>query len=70
MEVLPLGVDAIPHYARIRVELERAGRIIGANDLLMAAHALATDSILVSHNTREFQRVQGLRIEDWLAVPE
>jgi tRNA(fMet)-specific endonuclease VapC len=66
VEVLPLGLDVIEHYARIRVELERAGTILGANDLLIAAHALATDSILVTHNLREFARVRGLKYEDWL----
>lgn len=66
VEILPLGLDVIEHYARIRVELERAGTIIGANDLLIAAHALATDSILVSNNLREFSRVKGLKYENWL----
>jgi tRNA(fMet)-specific endonuclease VapC len=66
VEILPLGLDVIEHYARIRVELERAGTTIGANDLLIAAHALATDLILVTHNLREFSRVRGLKYEDWL----
>ena len=66
VEILPLGLDVIEHYARIRVELERAGTIIGANDLMIAAHALAADLILVTHNLREFSRVRGLRYEDWL----
>jgi|SRR5271156_2737408 len=66
LDILPLGLDVIDHYARIRVELERAGRIIGANDLLIAAHTVAADSILVTNNIREFARVKGLRIENWL----
>jgi len=66
VEILPLGLDVIEHYARIRVELERAGTVIGANDLLIAAHALAADLILVTHNLREFSRVKGLKYEDWL----
>jgi tRNA(fMet)-specific endonuclease VapC len=66
VEILMLGLDVIEHYARIRVELERAGTIIGANDLMIAAHALATDLILVTHNLREFSRVKGLQYEDWL----
>lgn len=66
VEILPLGLDVIEHYARIRVELERAGTIIGANDLLIAAHALVADLILVTHNLREFSRVRGLKYEDWL----
>jgi tRNA(fMet)-specific endonuclease VapC len=66
IEILPLGLDVIEHYARIRVELERAGTIIGANDLLIAAHALAIDGILVTNNVREFSRVKGLKYENWL----
>ncbi len=66
VEILMLGLDVIEHYARIRVELERAGTIIGANDLMIAAHALAADLILVTHNLREFSRVKGLQYEDWL----
>ncbi len=66
IEILPLGLDVIGHYARIRVELERAGKIIGANDLLIAAHALAIDAVLVTANVREFSRVKGLKYENWL----
>ena len=54
------------HYAEIRLELERIGRPAGANDLI-AAHARALDLTLVTNNTREFERVPGLRLEDWLA---
>ena len=58
--------DASPsHYARIRANLERAGTPIGANDLWIAAHALASDLILVSNNLREFGRVAGLATENW-----
>jgi tRNA(fMet)-specific endonuclease VapC len=52
-------------YARIRAELERAGTPIGANDLWIASHALASDLILVSNNLREFGRVKGLQTENW-----
>lgn len=52
-------------YGRIRAGLEAKGQIIGANDLLIAATAMAENSILVTHNTREFSRVPGLVIEDW-----
>lgn len=51
--------------ARIRAELTFSGRMIGAYDLLIAAIALANDLRLVTHNTSEFSRVTGLRIEDW-----
>jgi len=42
---------------------------IGSMDVLIAAHALATDTILVTHNVREFARVEGLRLEDWIGNP-
>lgn len=58
--------DAVAeHYARVRADLSKQGTPIGGNDLLIAATALAHDLILVTHNTREFRRVQGLKLEDW-----
>lgn len=67
IEVLPLdeGVDA--KYGDIRTALEKAGTPIGANDYLIAAHALATDLTLVTDNVGEFSRVAGLAVENWLA---
>jgi tRNA(fMet)-specific endonuclease VapC len=62
----PLGAEADGHYAAIRVDLERRGQIIGQNDMLIAAHALALGAIMVTANTREFRRVKGLRVENWL----
>ncbi len=52
-------------YAEQIMRLKEAGTPIGANDLWIACHALAEDATLVTHNTREFERVGGLRIEDW-----
>lgn len=52
-------------YGRIRADLERKGTPIGPNDLLIAAIAIANGLVLVTHNTREFARVSGLKIEDW-----
>ena len=66
VEVIPLGVGADNAYAVLRADLERRGQIIGQNDMLIAAHALALDAILVTDNVREFKRVKGLRIENWL----
>ena len=63
---LALPKDAPRHYARIRSELERAGTPIGANDLWIAAHALASKQVLVSNNLREFMRVIGLVTENWV----
>jgi tRNA(fMet)-specific endonuclease VapC len=52
-------------YGPIRAELERSGTTIGAHDLLIASITLANDLTLVTHNTREFMRITGLKIEDW-----
>lgn len=59
------GPTAIWHYARHRKRLEAAGTPIGAIDLLLGAQALAADAIFVTHNTREFVRIDGLKLEDW-----
>lgn len=60
------GVDRV--YAEIRCALESEGRPIGANDLLIAAHALEQEAVLVSGNVGEFRRVKGLEVQDWLGV--
>jgi len=67
--VLPFDAPADRAYARTRQALERSGASISANDLLIAAHALALDCILVTDNEREFSRVPGLRVENWLREP-
>lgn len=67
MEVLPFDAPADRAYAQLRLSLEQAGRPIGPNDMLIAAHALAAECILVSANQDEFSRVAGLRVENWLA---
>jgi tRNA(fMet)-specific endonuclease VapC len=64
--VLPLEPPVDRHYALIRNHLERAGTPIGPNDLLIAAHALALDMTLITANTREFERVSSLRLDNWL----
>jgi tRNA(fMet)-specific endonuclease VapC len=56
---------AASYYGRIHADLDRAGELIGPNDLLIAAMALANDLVLVTHNVKEFGRVPGLRWEDW-----
>jgi tRNA(fMet)-specific endonuclease VapC len=66
IRIEPLNVPADREYGRIRLLLEKAGTLISGNDMLIAAHALATDSILVTDNVREFSRVPGLKIENWL----
>jgi tRNA(fMet)-specific endonuclease VapC len=69
--VTRLRVDAMPieagiHYGMIRADLEQRGERIGNNDLWIAAHARAADMTLVTNNEREFRRVPGLRIENWV----
>ena len=63
----PAGPAICQHYAEQATRLKDAGTPIGANDLWIACHALAEGATLVTHNTREFQRVQGLSLEDWVA---
>jgi tRNA(fMet)-specific endonuclease VapC len=65
--VLPLDAEADRHYAEIRTALESKGHCIGGNDLLIAAHSRAMDATLITHNVREFGRVPGLSVADWLA---
>lgn len=67
--VLAFGGREAEHYAEIRRDLESRGKSIGPNDLIIAAVARAWGSILITHNTREFSRVPGLRIEDWHDLP-
>ena len=62
---LPFDDRCAEHYSAIRADLAARGQLIGPNDMLIAATALAHDLILVTHNRREFSRVVGLRIEDW-----
>lgn len=66
LDVLAMDVDTDLHYADIRAGLEAAGTPIGPNDLLIAAHARSLDLTLVSANVKEFSRVPGLSLENWL----
>lgn len=66
IEILPFESPADTAYGAIRANLEKAGRTIGANDLLIAAHALALGHTLVTDNEREFRPVPGLSIVNWL----
>jgi len=67
IEILPLDAPADRHYAGLRNHLTRQGTPIGPNDLLIAAHALATGLTVITANTKEFSRVPGLPTENWLA---
>jgi tRNA(fMet)-specific endonuclease VapC len=64
-ESLPFDDADADVYGRIRADLQRAGKLIGPNDLMIAAIALANDLTLVTHNTGEFARIPGLALEDW-----
>lgn len=66
IDILPYAAGASHTYGTLRTSLERAGRVIGANDMLIAAHALSLCAILVTDNIAEFARIQGLRVENWL----
>jgi tRNA(fMet)-specific endonuclease VapC len=70
IQVLPLVPEAAQAYGSIRADLERRGQLIGGNDLWIAAHACALDLTLVTNNQREFQRVPGLKIQNWVAPNE
>jgi len=63
---LPLDESVSTHYGKIRQHLQAKGKPIGNNDLWIAAHALASKLILVTNNTTGFERVPGLRVENWV----
>lgn len=63
--VRPWPVEASHHYARVRYMLEKQGQPIGNMDLMIAAHALAEDTVVVTNNAREFHRVPALAVEEW-----
>jgi len=67
ISMLPFDVPADAEYGGIRAELEAAGKPIGGNDLLIAAHAYAIGATIVTANTDEFKRIRGLNVENWLA---
>lgn len=66
LEILSFPQGAAIIYGRIRADLERKGQTIGAYDMLIAAHALAEGLTLVTNNTREFARIEGLILDNWV----
>lgn len=66
IQVAPLSESAGEHYGQIRAALQSSGQIIGNNDLWLAAHARSEGWILVTNNEREFVRVEGLQVENWV----
>ena len=66
LEILQYGTKAASHYGEIRADLERKGTPIGVNDLHIAGHARSEGLTLVSNNTRDFERVEALRLVNWI----
>ncbi|MCT9980162.1 type II toxin-antitoxin system VapC family toxin [Acinetobacter sp. I-MWF] len=66
LDVLPYDESAIWHYAKLRQSLQSKGQMIGSLDMLIAAHALALDTVLVTNNMKEFERIDGLKLENWV----
>lgn len=67
LTVASFDLDAAAKYGVLRTDLEHRGKLIGPLDTLIGAHALALDLTLVTNNEREFRRVEGLRIENWVS---
>jgi tRNA(fMet)-specific endonuclease VapC len=67
LELADFDQRAALAYGKTRAELERSGQIIGSMDMLIAAHAIGLGAILVTNNVQEFQRVNGLALEDWIS---
>jgi tRNA(fMet)-specific endonuclease VapC len=65
IEIVDFGYDATIEYGKIRTELEKKGTPIGPLDMLIASHAKSMDIVLVTNNVKEFERVSGLKIENW-----
>jgi tRNA(fMet)-specific endonuclease VapC len=68
LAVLPLESPVDQIYGAMRANLESREKLIGPNNLLIAAHAFASDAVLVTDNQREFERVKGLKLENWLTI--
>ena len=66
LEVLPFAEKATAHYGQIRAQLERAGTPAGAHDMMIGGHARSEGLVLVTNNLREFERMNGLRLANWV----
>ena len=66
ISVLPFEGEAAEAYGGVRAELEKRGEVIGNMDMLIAAHAKSKGFVIVTNNVREFERVEGLKLENWV----
>jgi len=66
LDVIPFDSEAAIHFGQVRAELANSGKVIGPYDLMIAGHARSRGLILVTNNLREFKRVPGLRVENWV----
>jgi tRNA(fMet)-specific endonuclease VapC len=66
LEVLPFSASAAAHYGELRAHLERSGQPVGVHDMLIGAHARSEGLVIVTNNVREFVRMPGLRVENWI----
>ncbi|MEY4884300.1 MAG: hypothetical protein RIS34_2154, partial [Pseudomonadota bacterium] len=67
--IFPFDAPAVWAYGDLRANLERRGTPIGSLDTMIAAHALSQQALLVTNNTREFAKVPGLQLDNWVATP-
>jgi len=67
VSILDWTPTAAQHYAEIRMELKKKGQQLGANDLMIAAHARSMEAVIVTNNVKDFGRVKGLKLENWMA---
>ena len=70
LSIISWDEDAAKHYAKIRYHLERKGTPIGNMDLMIASHARSRGDILVTNNLKEFKRIPGLTLENWIENPQ
>ena len=66
LDILPYDEQVIWHYAKLRQNLQSTGKTIGSLDMLIAAHALTLDVTLVTNNTKEFERINELKLKNWI----
>jgi tRNA(fMet)-specific endonuclease VapC len=66
LAVLDWTQEAAKHYAEIRADLKKKGAMAGANDLMISAHARSVGAVVVTNNTKNFKRIKGLKIENWM----